>query len=238
MEKVLYKGDCMRRSKINMLIDEAVQFCRAQNFHLPRFAFWTPDTWETKGTECDEIRRNMLGWDITDFGQGDFCDVGLVIFTLRNGRFADDTGSKTYAEKILIVEENQVTPMHFHWSKVEDIIVRAGGNLLVQVYNATADEMLSRTTPVEVSMDGVRRTVPAGETLRLAPGDSITITTRLYHKFWGEHGKGKVLLGEVSKVNDDTSDNRFLEPASRFPDIDEDESARYLLCNEYPPAPR
>ena len=225
----------MKRSEINALIDEAVGFCRTQNFRLPPFAFWTPAAWKTKGHECDEIRRNMLGWDVTDFGQGRFRDIGLVVFTLRNGRAGDDRDPKTYAEKLLIVEEGQVTPMHFHWSKVEDIIVRAGGNLLVQLHDATPDDALA-DAPVEVPTDGVRRTVPAGETLRLVPGESVTLTTRLYHTFWAEPGSGKTLLGEVSKVNDDTRDNRFLEPTARFPEIEEDEPPRHWLCNEYPPA--
>ena len=34
-------------------------------------------------------------------------------------------------------------------------------------------------------------------------------------------------------VNDDTRDNRFLEPLGRFPAIEEDEEPLYLLCNEY-----
>jgi len=77
----------------------------------------------------------MLGWDITDFGGGDFLKKGLLLFTMRNGNLYDDRYTKPYAEKYLIVEEGQVTPFHFHWKKMEDIINRGGGNLLVQVYN-------------------------------------------------------------------------------------------------------
>ncbi len=43
-----------------------------------------------------------------------------------------------------------------------------------------------------------------------------------------------MLVGEVSQVNDDTADNRFHEPCSRFNSIEEDEPAKYLLGNEYP----
>lgn len=59
---------------------------------------------------------------------------------------------------------------------------------------------------------------------------------RVYHKFWGEAGKGAILVGEVSKVNDDRVDNRFLDKAGRFPGIEEDEPPLYLPANEYPPA--
>ena len=85
-------------------------------------------------------------------------------------------------------------------------------------------------------MDGRNYTAPAGTIVKLTPGESITIQTGLYHKFWGEKGTGKLLLGEVSKVNDDTVDNRFHESYGRFPAIEEDEEPLYLLCNEYPNA--
>ncbi len=64
----------------------------------------------------------------------------------------------------------------------------------------------------------------------------ITLTLRLYHAFWAEKGSGKVLIGEVSKVNDDNCDNRFYEDMGRFPIIEEDEAPYRLLCNEYPAA--
>ncbi len=101
----------------------------------------------------------------------------------------------------------------------------------MQLYNASPAEQLAKT-PVTVSLDGVRKTVKAGGIVRLKPGESVFLPSRLYHKFWGENGK--VLLGEVSKVNDDTRDNRFHEPIGRFPEIEEDEPARYLLFSEYP----
>lgn len=225
----------MRRSELNKIMSRAVEFITEMRFQLPPFAYWTPQQWQDKGPELDEIRHNMLGWDITDFGSGDFHRVGLLLFTLRNGNYHREEYTKPYAEKLLIVEEEQVTPFHFHWSKMEDIINRGGGNLLVQLYNSTEDERLA-DTPVQVSIDGCRLEVPAGEILRITPGESITLTQGMYHKFWGEKGSGTVLLGEVSMVNDDNTDNRFLEPVGRFPAIEEDEEPLYLLSNEYPPA--
>jgi len=225
----------VKRSEINALMRETVVFLKERSFVLPPFAYWSPAEWKTRGHEADEIRDCMLGWDITDFGQGDFHRLGLTIFTIRNGRYNDERYPKPYAEKILIVEEEQITPMHFHWNKAEDIIVRGGGNLIIQLYNSTPDEGLA-DTDITVSIDGVSRTLKAGDKVTLGPGESIFLPSRLYHKFWGERGKGKILLGEVSKVNDDNTDNRFYETLGRFPEIEEDEEPLYLLCNEYPPA--
>lgn len=185
-----------------------------------------------KGHEYDEIRNNMLGWDITDFGSGNYKKTGLLMFTIRNGNYNLQKYIKPYAEKILIVEEEQITPFHFHWKKMEDIINRGGGNLLVKVYNSSQSEELANSN-VMVSSDGRNYEVPAGSTIRILPGESITLPAGQYHSFWGEKGTGKILLGEVSKVNDDTIDNRFLETVGRFPIIEEDEEPLYLLCHEY-----
>jgi D-lyxose ketol-isomerase len=223
----------MKRSEINALIREAIEFLDTHHFKLPPFAFWTPEEWEQKGSETDEIRRNRLGWDVTDFGRGDFHRVGLTVFTIRNGNVKHPADRKLYAEKILIVEEGQVTPWHFHKSKMEDIINRGGGNLVIELANGTLDGKLADTA-VTVSTDGVVRTVEARGKVVLTPGESITLVQGMYHTFYGDMGEGKVLVGEVSSVNDDETDNFFLDPIGRFPTIDEDEEPLHLLCTEYP----
>lgn len=223
----------MKRSEINEILRSAVEFAREMKFALPPFALWSRKEWEEKGHEYDEIRNHMLGWDITDFGSGDFRKVGLLMFTLRNGSLKDPNCRKTYAEKLLVVEENQVTPYHFHYGKMEDIINRGGGVLAIRMYNSTPEEEMDQT-PVTVMQDGRHYEVPAGAIIYLHPGESVTIPTGVYHTFWALEGHGRILLGEVSKVNDDTVDNRFYEPTGRFPEVDEDEEPLYLLFSEYP----
>jgi D-lyxose ketol-isomerase len=215
---------------------EACDFLESRRFLLPPFAYWGRKEWRSKSDEYREIVDCMLGWDITDFGSGDYDRVGLLMFTLRNGRYSDAGYAKPYAEKVLIAREEQITPFHFHWKKMEDIINRGGGNLLVQLYDSAEDGEFART-PVRVSMDGRNFLVDAGTVLRVRPGESITLPSGQYHKFWGEKGTGTVLLGEVSKVNDDTSDNRFHDKIGRFPEIEEDEEPLYLLYTEYPKLP-
>lgn len=222
----------MKRSEVNAIIQRAVDFLRKQNFCLPPFAFWQPREWARRRKETREIRKCMLGWDITDFGLGKFNKVGLVLFTIRNGHLTDPRfGKKPYCEKILIAAEDQMTPMHFHWNKMEDIINRAGGELKIQFYNSTPSGQLARSRVV-ISVDGIPKTIRAGGTISLKPGKSVCIPPRLYHKFWAAKGKGMVLIGEVSKINDDTIDNRFYEKIGRFPEIEEDVRARYLLFSD------
>jgi D-lyxose ketol-isomerase len=224
----------MRRSQINVIMKEAEEFLDAMKFRLPPFAFWGPEEWRGKGPECADIVDQRLGWDITDFGSGDFVRNGLFLFTIRNGAPADleTPMGKCYAEKIMIVREGQMTPTHFHYRKMEDIINRGGGNLAIRLWNSTEDGGLAET-PVEVKMDGVRTAVAAGGTVTLGPGESICLPQRLYHGFWAEQGKGTVLVGEVSRVNDDLVDNRFFDAVSRFSDIEEDEEPLHLLCGDY-----
>ncbi len=223
----------MLRSTINQLILDAKALLDRYQIKLPPFALWTPAEWHTKGDEVAEIRANALGWDITDFGSGDFARCGLVIFTLRNGNHHQRARyPKPYAEKILIVQEGQVTPMHFHWKKREDIINRGGGNLVLQLYASTPDEALA-DTPFSVAIDGVRRQCQPGERVVLTPGESICLEPTIYHEFYGQAGTGPVIVGEVSSVNDDVHDNRFLRPVGRFPQIEEDVAPLHWLCNEY-----
>ncbi len=218
----------MKRSEINAALREMEAMLREYRFALPDFCHFTPEEWNGKGHEYDEVRDNALGWDITDYGLGRFDEVGFSLITLRNGNHAmPERYPKTYAEKLLYIKD---------WSKMEDIINRGGGNVLIRVYNALPDEEIDRESPVTVHLDGCERIVPAGTQVRLTPGQSISITPYLYHDFEVEKRSGPVLLGEVSQCNDDAHDNRFNPPVGRFPAIEEDELPYRLLCTEYPAA--
>ncbi len=228
----------MKRSAINQALKELEAACEKYCCYLPPFCHFTPQEWESKGYEYDEVRDCCLGWDITDYGMGDFDKMGFSLITIRNGnRALAEKYPKVYAEKLLFLKEGQYSPNHFHWYKTEDIINRGGGNVLIRVYNSFADESIDYESDVTVYTDGRAYTVPAGTQIRLTPGESIYIPQRLYHDFEVEPGTGDVLLGEVSQCNDDAADNRFnpvLE--GRFPAIEEDEPAYRLLCTEYPAA--
>lgn len=223
----------MKRSEINEILGHTRQFFSRHDFHLPPFASFSPVKWrELDEASWAEVFDLKLGWDVTAFGGNDFTAQGLTLFTLRNGSVDGTTWPKGYAEKIMHVRDGQVTPMHFHWRKREDIINRGGGNLIIEIWNADQYEQPEQSD-VTVVIDGCRQTHSAGSQLRLAPGESICLTPGMYHSFWAEAGFGDVLAGEVSTVNDDDRDNRFLKPLERFNSIDEDEPAQLVLCNEY-----
>lgn len=221
----------MKRSQINRTIEEMKALCQKHQFLLPPWAFWAPLDWKGRAEQCREIIENALGWDVTDFGSGRFEERGLALFTLRNGN-AKTGHSKTYAEKIMMVGEDQETPLHFHWQKTEDIIARGGGNLVFELRNSVSDDTFNNH-PVTVYVDGVRRAVGSGAKLILRPGESIYMEQRLFHCFYAEAGSGTALVGEVSRVNDDETDNNFCGGAPRYPEIIEDKLPVHLLCNEY-----
>ncbi|MDT9115697.1 D-lyxose/D-mannose family sugar isomerase, partial [Escherichia coli] len=87
-------------------------FIRSFGFRLPPFAYWSPR--ELAERRPEGIVGARLGWDITDYGQGRFDELGLFLFTVRNGRAADlARGSgMLYAEKIMISRKEQLSPMH------------------------------------------------------------------------------------------------------------------------------
>lgn len=218
----------MKRSEINRYINEAIAFFNENKFYLPEWVNWSPADWAAKDEKYDEIRDNKLGWDVTDFSNGNFAKEGLTLITLRNGNVKRD--NKTYCEKIMMVRINQETPIHFHWKKMEDIINRGGGLLCMKLWKATEDEEQS-SVPFEIQIDGVRTTIQPGETIHFRPGQSISFPPYIYHTFWAE--EGDCMVGEVSTVNDDINDNRFLTELGRFSKIEEDVPAEFVLCNEY-----
>lgn len=225
----------MKRSKINQCIKDMEVLIRTHGFELPPFCGWSSHEWETKSSEYDEIRDNMLGWDITDYGLGDFDKVGFALITLRNGNQNNPKYKKVYAEKLLMLKEGQTSPFHFHWKKSEDIINRGGGILIIRLYEDDGNGGFS-DKEVMVNSDGRTYPVKAGTGIELKPGESVTLWPHQYHDFAVKTGTGDVLIGEVSMCNDDNTDNRFFEDIGRFPEIEEDEPPYRLLCNEYPSA--
>ena len=222
----------MKRSQINKIIKDAELFFEKYCFKLPPFAFWNLNDWKNNNEQIDEILECELGWDITDFGKSNFPKEGLTLFTIRNGKIKNTKYSKPYAEKIMVTRQEQVTLLHCHRKKTEDIINRGGGNLVFELYNSTEEGKLSDTSII-LQQNGVLKEISAGSHLRVTPGESITLTPGLFHQFWGEKNNGDVLVGEVSSVNDDHNDNIFYYEQLRFPIIDEDEKPVRLLISDY-----
>lgn len=224
----------MNRSTINEILKEGQVFIESFGYVLPPFAHWTADDWADRRGDASAIVDAGLGWDITDYGLGRYEDMGLFLFTVRNGLEADLKAGKgmLYAEKIMISRKDQLSPMHYHLVKAEDIINRGGGTLVIELYHREAGgEGLDTNRDVTVMCDGMPRTVQAGGRIALQPGESVTLLPTQYHAFWGEGGD--VLIGEVSTVNDDNTDNYFLDKLGRFPTIVEDEPIHRLLVKDY-----
>ncbi len=223
----------MKRSTINQAIEDARALLKKAQIQLPEFGYWDLESWQNHRNAIDWIAKLMLGWDVTDFNENNFYKQGGVLFTLRNGDPANLSIGVPYAEKYIILKEGQALPCHFHHIKTEDIINRYGGILALELYNAKPNNEIDYETPVSVRQDGILHTYKPGEQISVKPGGSITLTPRLYHRFWALKGAGDLVVGEVSSVNDDYVDNYFNPPLSRFSAIEEDEPKETFLCNEY-----
>lgn len=215
-----------------MAIQHAINALEANNMRLPDFAYWPPSEWA--GHDISNIPALGLGWDVTDFGTGEFPRVGAVLFTVRNGSQANPTFGTPYAEKVIfqLHETAQEIPFHFHGIKTEDIINRGGGVLMLELYNSTAEGALDKTSEVTVKMDGFLRTFSPGAIIEVSKGNSITLPPGLYHRFWAKKGAGDLIVGEISSINDDATDNFFLEVPKRFTEILEDEPPKFLLSGD------
>ena len=222
----------MRRSVVNGVMRRAEHMIADHGFALPAFAWWSPDEMVARAPGT-RIREARMGWDITDYGEGRFGEMGLFLFTLRNGRLSDlqKGGGMAYAEKLLISERDQISPMHTHVVKAEDIINRGGARLAVQLYGSDAEGGFAEDRGGTVLLDGRLHDYAPGEVLTLEPGESVTLMPGDSHAFWGDGGA--VLIGEVSTVNDDLTDNVFRDPIGRFSEIEEDEAPRHLLVSDY-----
>ena len=225
----------MKRSEINSAIRWAEELLSKHHITLPEFARYAPNKAEMADPKRESLVKTMLGWDVTDFNLDDFEHCGAVLFTVRNGSIYDDSIGTPYAEKYILMKDGceQEIPMHYHVHKTEDIINRAGGTLCVQVYMNGADGKPDPTAPVPLLCDGVRYEAKAGEIIEITTGNSITLTPYVYHRFYTKLGSGDLVVGEVSKINDDNIDNVFADPKDRFSAIDEDEAPYRLLVNEY-----
>lgn len=173
-----------------------------------------------------------MGWDVTDFGTGNFEHVGRTIFTLRNGLVGSSKYKKTYAQKVSHMRENQKSPIHYHKMKMEDIINHCGGNIIIRLWTKTPSNKASKAN-VECILDGLKQVVEAGTSIRLRPGQSIYVAPLTFHQFWAEKGHGDVMSFEVSSINNDIKDNFWLEARNRFPEINEDVMPKHILSSEY-----
>jgi hypothetical protein len=222
----------MQRSEINRAIETAKAAFAAHKFLLPRFAFLGPEQLRARLTPQSQIYRGRLGWDVTDFGSGNFARSGIVLFTIRNGdRDLLPTGrGRLYCEKVLLFQRGQGCPSHSHYTKTEDLINRGGGKLTIRLISADLDGR-PRKGPSRVLVDEEPVTFEERTTIRLEPGQSIVLEPGMFHAL--EAIDESVLVGEVSLVNDDLNDNIFTAPLPRFPDIVEDEPPLHLLCADY-----
>ena len=174
----------------------------------------------------------MLGWDITDYGLNDFDHIGSVLYTVRNGSIEDKDVGVPFCEKYIVMRDGQRLTNHYHVAKTEDIINRAGGTLRLYLWKVDPATGKMTDEDVDVYMDGVLHTFKAGEEVLVEPGNSISLTPYIAHIFGPKPGSDLV-VGEVSSINDDNTDNYFLEECLRYTTIEDDEPMVCPLCNEY-----
>ncbi|MEO5945410.1 MAG: D-lyxose/D-mannose family sugar isomerase [Chitinophagaceae bacterium] len=160
-------------------------------------------------------------WDVTDFGLGNYKKSGLLLINLCE--------ELEYCEKLMYATIGQETPLHYHKKKKEDIICRTG---LLEIYLWKDNKIgIDETNSLTVKINGVERTIEAGEKVLLQAGERVTIVSGIWHKFLP--ASEECIIGEVSTANDDLNDNFFYNKAiGRFTAIDEDETPVVRLLSD------
>jgi hypothetical protein len=189
----------MKRSEINSVIKSATDFFSVNGWVLP------PNP----------------AWDVTDFGLGSFSEFGLVLVNLAE--------EKEYCEKLMYAVANQVTPIHAHKKKKEDIICRTG-TLIIQLW--LQDPKVDPTEAAfQIKVSGKMQSIKSGQVISVNAGERVTIEPGIWHCFYP--GSAECIIGEVSTANDDLNDNFFSDKSiGRFSDIEEDEPAILKLLSD------
>ena len=234
----------MKRSEIDGAIARAIG--NAKKFHvaLPKWAEWKPSQFDAS---ADGIRHQKLGWKVVDFGASDFPHCGLVILALCSP-IVDDAGApltKTqtvgkreypvtgFSRKYLFVQAGQTEPHHFHRQKArKEVTVVAGAPVRFELAWADGDTALS-DKDVDVQVDGIWHHLPAGGSIVVNPGETITLPGELSHIISVPEGGEDTIMLETSTANNDSNDNifPFMTPTSVA--VDEDAAARYQLLDEH-----
>ena len=220
----------MKRSEINAAISEAKDMIDKYLWVLPKWGYWSKEEYNNNPILKSYLKDHQMGWDVTDFGKGEFEKKGITLFCIRNG-IQGNNDDKPYAEKLLFMKEGQEIPFHSHKVKLEDIINRGGGELVIEFLEVDSNQ-IELNSKIDVLVDGEIVSIAPREPLILKRGQSVTVERNIYHRFYSVEGSGMVMAGEASQVNDDNKDNYFLESVGRFTTIEEDEETIHPLWNE------
>ena len=87
--------------------------------------------------------------------------------------------------------------------------------------------------PLPFGLTAKRKRLRAGAWRRSPPETALRVPPYVFHRFFAKTGMGDLVIGEVSKINGDNTDNVFAKPQDRFCGIDEDAVPYRLLVNEY-----
>ncbi len=222
----------MKRSFIDARIESMLVLCERHGVKLPPFALWSQERYRADPDAARRIAESGVGWNIVEFKPGAFTSEGLSLFTLRMGDWRQlATGrGRLYGEKVLMAEEGQRTPHHYHVVKTEDVLNRGGARFVVELFKVDR-----AGTPLKERFhalkDATMLDLGAGDRVPLEPGESLTLDPFVAHAFWAEGGT--TLAGEISLANDDSSDNHFLPPLAPQAPIEEDREKRFVTTRDH-----
>lgn len=232
----------LKRSFINEKFRQAIEAVKRSGYPVPEYMMWSPEDWATKSREYQEIVDCQMGWDITDFGSGDFGKDGLVTFNPLNGKYGDARYVRPYGERLCFSwPGSNGGPLHYHRGKMEDLQNWSEGSMYVRHWNVTPYGERDFDSMVMVRIDGRRYMVKPGEIIEVKHHQRICSMPFIAHEGVAVDDvpyDPDALPGfcvELSSVVNDRVDNIYFEPWRKWDvDVIEDEPAQFCRVNEYP----
>ena len=130
----------MKRSRVNEIIREADAFIRSFGYVMPPFAYWTPDELQGAPAAPASSTPGSAGTSPTTARATSTSSACSCSPCATAAPPISPRGSgMLYAEKIMISRKDQLSPMHRHDVKAEDIINRGGGTLVLELFSRDAD---------------------------------------------------------------------------------------------------
>ena len=158
----------MKRSRINDIMTAADEMMRSFGFTLPPFAYWNPEEFRARVNDgsARRIADARLGWDITDYGQGDSTGSASSCSRCETAFFpiwsAERHGLRGKAPD---QPAGPGHPMHTHFIKSRGHHQPGRRDSAVELFGSDANGNFDGEKGATVLTDGLERQLQPGEVL-------------------------------------------------------------------------
>ena len=215
----------MQRSEVNCLQREALRAFAEHRFALPPFATWNEAEWRNNPEAACYCHAHQMGWDITDFGSGDFAPRARDL--PRPERRQGFSTEKPYAKPPVVPRSTRrrIISTASRWRTSSAAAAQPDPELAKYVDGALAEQ------PVTVTVDdGSASPAPASRS-SASPARASPSPARSGTAFTPKRATGRVRRGGLAGERRPYP-QLFLRKGRPVRGIEEDQEKLYPLWNE------